>query len=164
MKPLKLHMQNFGPYEDETIDFTQLEQSPVFLIFGNTGSGKTTIFDAITFALFGDGITKDRDPESLRSDFADFDSPTEVDLTFEHQGKQYEITRQPKQTLNRQRGDGQKVYEAKGKLSFFLKMVKRLTKLVGFQKLRLTLKRFYNSTVNNLSRLFSFPKVISESS
>lgn len=119
MKPLKLHMQNFGPYEDETIDFTQLEQSPVFLIFGNTGSGKTTIFDAITFALFGDGITKDRDPESLRSDFADFDSPTEVDLTFEHQGKQYEITRQPKQTLNRQRGDGQKVYEAKGKLSFF---------------------------------------------
>ncbi|WP_054747559.1 AAA family ATPase [Lentilactobacillus rapi] len=57
------------------------------MIAGNTGSGKTTIFDAITFALFGEGITQDRDPASLRSDFADFDSPTRVELTFEHQGK-----------------------------------------------------------------------------
>lgn len=129
-------MQNFGPYEDETIDFNKLDQSPVFLIAGNTGSGKTTIFDAITFALFGDGITKDRDPESLRSDFADFDSPTKVELTFEHQGKKYVIARQPKQTLNKQRGSGQKVYEAKGTLSFFkndkkINEISRISEITG---------------------------------
>lgn len=129
-------MQNFGPYEDETIDFNKLDQTPVFLIAGNTGSGKTTIFDAITFALFGEGITQDRDPASLRSDFADFDSPTRVELTFEHQGKKYVIARQPKQTLNKQRGSGQKVYEAKGTLSFFkddkkVNEIKRISEITG---------------------------------
>lgn len=119
MKPLKLKMQNFGPYANETIDFTALDKTPVFLISGNTGSGKTTIFDAITFALFGYGITKERDPESLRSDFADLDSPTEVELTFEHQGKTYVISRQPKQILNKKLGNGQRLYKSKGRLSFY---------------------------------------------
>lgn len=131
MKPLKLHMENFGPYENETIDFTELNKSSVFLISGNTGSGKTTIFDAITFALYGQGITDDRNPALLRSDFADFDSPTKVDLTFEHQGITYQISREPVQVLNKKRGTGQKEYGAKGKLDIFEngKKVDEITKL-----------------------------------
>ncbi|KRK87481.1 DNA sulfur modification protein DndD [Lentilactobacillus sunkii DSM 19904] len=125
-------MENFGPYENETIDFTELNRSSVFLISGNTGSGKTTIFDAITFALYGQGITDDRNPALLRSDFADFDSPTKVDLTFEHQGTTYQISREPVQVLNKKRGTGQKEYGATGKLDIFKdgEKIEEITKLV----------------------------------
>lgn len=54
MRPLKIKMQNFGPYADETIDFTKFTESQLFLISGQTGAGKTTMFDAMTYALFGD--------------------------------------------------------------------------------------------------------------
>lgn len=132
MKPLKLHLKNFGPYEDEMLNFTELNESPIFLISGNTGSGKTTIFDAITFALYGQGITDDRDPASLRSDFATYDSPTQVDLVFEHQGITYKISRQPDQILNKKRGEGQKKYTATGVLDIFEngKKVDEITKIV----------------------------------
>ncbi|WP_281165159.1 AAA family ATPase [Liquorilactobacillus sicerae] len=133
MKPLKLHLQNFGPYEDETIDFTDLNESPIFLISGNTGSGKTTIFDALTFALYGQSITDDRDPASLRSDFAAYDSPTQVDLVFEHQGITYRISRRPEQILNKKRGQGQKRFAATGVLDIFEngKKVDELKKIVN---------------------------------
>ncbi|MBA1395073.1 hypothetical protein EQ500_14570, partial [Lactobacillus sp. XV13L] len=80
MQPLKLTMQNFGPYEHQTLDFTQLQGANVFLISGRTGCGKTTIFDAMTFALYGEGISEDRKPESLRSDFAAPSAPTQIDF------------------------------------------------------------------------------------
>ena len=54
MRPLELKLKNFGPYVDETVDFTRFEQAPLFLITGKTGSGKTTIFDAMCYALFNE--------------------------------------------------------------------------------------------------------------
>lgn len=131
MKPLKLTLKNFGPYEDETIDFTQLEDASVFLISGKTGSGKTTIFDAITFALYGDSASDDRSPQSMRSDFADTKTPTEVTLSFEHQGRLYWINRSPKQELDKKRGSGTKVFESQGTLKIFEgeKQIDEITKL-----------------------------------
>ena len=94
MRPLKLTMQNFGPYRNETVDFTQFENVPLFLISGKTGSGKTTIFDGICYALFGETSGNERTPQQMRSSFAQ--AKTVVQLKFEHQGKEYTITREPK--------------------------------------------------------------------
>ena len=88
MKPLKLIMTGFESYKDKTeIDFEKSGIRGLFLISGDTGSGKTTIFDAITFALYGSSSGDVRDVEMLRSHFADENTPTEVELFFEVKDK-----------------------------------------------------------------------------
>ena len=99
MRPLKLHLKNFGPYVDSTIDFTKFDNAPLFLITGKTGSGKTTIFDAMCYALFNETSNKDRDATKLRSDFASNEA-TIVEFEFEHQQKHYYIKREPRQKLS----------------------------------------------------------------
>ncbi|RYG71590.1 SMC family ATPase [Lentibacillus lipolyticus] len=96
MKPLKLTMTAFGPYKrTETIDFAELDTHHLFVIAGNTGAGKTTIFDGICFALYGSASGSDReDYRMLRSDFADDDTHTSVELEFELKGRTYRIFRQ----------------------------------------------------------------------
>lgn len=96
MKPLKLTMTAFGPYKDsEVIDFTELKDNRLFVISGKTGAGKTTIFDGICFALYGSASGEDRsESKSLRSDFADDDVHTAVELEFELRGRYYRIKRQ----------------------------------------------------------------------
>ena len=107
MKPLKLIMSAFGPYADvQTIDFTNLKDKNIFLITGPTGAGKTTVFDAISYALFGEASGSTRDRDSLRSDFADIDTMTYVELEFLLKGKKYKITRSPQQERKKSRGDG----------------------------------------------------------
>lgn len=105
MKPLKLKMKNFGPYEDAEVDFTKFSEAPLFLITGATGSGKTTIFDAMCFALYGRSSTdKDRNVFLLRSDFVkDCKEKTEVELTFSHQGKEYTVNRSFYQTAGQEK-------------------------------------------------------------
>ncbi|GAA3607717.1 SMC family ATPase [Secundilactobacillus similis DSM 23365 = JCM 2765] len=133
MKPLQITLQNFGPYEHETIDFTKFADASLFLISGPTGSGKTTIFDALTFALYGESASDDRQPEVLRSDFATPNEPTSVTLRFSHQGQIYEIDRQPKQTLAKKRGTGIKTYKSTGVLKIFKdgEQTEELTKLAA---------------------------------
>ncbi|WP_100011509.1 AAA family ATPase [Lentibacillus sediminis] len=96
MKPLRLTMTAFGPYKDtESIDFSELEENNLFVISGNTGAGKTTIFDGICFALYGSASGSDRgDYNMLRSDFAEDHIHTSVELEFELNGKTYRIMRQ----------------------------------------------------------------------
>ncbi|GAB3056454.1 AAA family ATPase [Virgibacillus ainsalahensis] len=96
MRPLKLTMTAFGPYKTtETIDFTELHENNLFVISGNTGSGKTTIFDGICFALYGSASGTDReDSKMLRSDFAADDTHTSIELEFELKGRFYRIFRQ----------------------------------------------------------------------
>lgn len=97
MKPLKLTITAFGPYKQtEVIDFQQLGDYRLFAISGKTGAGKTTIFDAICYALYGSGSGEDRqDTAMLRSGFAADDVYTAVELVFEMHGKVYQIVRQP---------------------------------------------------------------------
>lgn len=118
MKPIKLRMQNFGPYVDETVDFGDFFDAPVFLISGKTGTGKTTIFDAMCFALFGRTSGGERDAEEMRSDFASDQELTEVSFIFEDHKKSYQITRSPKQTVASRRGNGQTVRAAKVSLIY----------------------------------------------
>lgn len=98
MKPLKLTMMAFGPYRDaECIDFAELGDRRLFVISGNTGAGKTSIFDAICFALYGSASGEDRaDSRMLRSHFADEETHTSVELDFESGGKRYRVFRQMK--------------------------------------------------------------------
>ncbi|QNU67049.1 AAA family ATPase [Ruminiclostridium herbifermentans] len=106
MKPLKLTISAFGPYAGvQEIDFTILNEQ-IFLISGPTGAGKTTIFDAISFALFGEPSGSSRDRDSLRSDFAEPETETFVELNFELRGKVYKIRRSPQQEQKKLRGEG----------------------------------------------------------
>ena len=92
MKLILLEMQAFGPYAGrQAIDFTQLSDAPLYLICGDTGAGKTTIFDAVTYALYGATSSKRRSAEDLRSKYASAQLPTEVCLSFEHRGHAYRI-------------------------------------------------------------------------
>lgn len=107
MKPLKLTMSAFGPYSGTTvIDFEKMGSSGLFLISGDTGAGKTTIFDAISYALFEKTSGLTRDISSVRSDFASIDIFTEVTLEFIHKGKRYTVNRYPEQTRKSDRGKG----------------------------------------------------------
>ncbi len=107
MRPVKLTMSAFGPYAEKTeIDFRQLGDSGLFLISGLTGAGKTTIFDAVSFALYGEASGSYRDASSLRSDYAQPDTPTYVRLEFTHQGKNYTVERNPAYERPKLRGSG----------------------------------------------------------
>ncbi|WP_226034781.1 AAA family ATPase [Aquibacillus saliphilus] len=96
MKPLKLKLTAFGPYKNtETIDFTELHNNRLFVVSGNTGAGKTTIFDGICFALYGSASGEDRnDSRLLRSDFADDNVHTAIELEFELHGRIFRVLRQ----------------------------------------------------------------------
>lgn len=107
MRPLELRLTAFGPYAQSVdIDFSKFGDHGLYLIYGDTGSGKTMLFDAIAFALFGES-SGDRDVRTLRSDFADAETPTQVTLTFEHAGHTYRIARSPQQQLARRRAGGE---------------------------------------------------------
>lgn len=100
MKPIELTMTAFGPYaKTARIDFSQFGQTGMFLICGNTGSGKTTIFDAIIYALYGEASGSLRDNKNFRSDYANGSQAACVSLDFECKGKKYRIERSPKQSV-----------------------------------------------------------------
>lgn len=106
MKPLNLKMSAFGPYKNEVeINFKKLGTNNIFLITGDTGAGKTTIFDAISYALFNEVSGSNRPITSLRSKFATIED-TYVELEFEHKGKEYKIRRVPEYERTKKTGEG----------------------------------------------------------
>lgn len=107
MKPQKLIISAFGPYAGKTeIDFEKLGNHGLFLITGDTGAGKTTIFDAITFALYGEASGEVREAGMFRSKYAKPETPTYVELHFLYQGKLYKVTRNPEYLRPKGRGTG----------------------------------------------------------
>ncbi len=108
MRPLYLEVSAFGPYAGrETLDFSVLNDRVPFLISGDTGAGKTSIYDAITFALFDQTSGKKREVKTARSHFAAEDTETYVLLRFSQRGREYEIKRTPSYTRLKRRGDGE---------------------------------------------------------
>ena len=107
MRPEKLIMSAFGPYAGRvTVDLDKLGQNGLYLITGDTGAGKTTIFDAITFALFGEASGENRETSMLRSKYAEAGTPTEVWLQFSCNDKKYRIKRNPEYERPKTRGEG----------------------------------------------------------
>ena len=108
MRPLKLVVTGFGPYAERTeIDFEKLGTHGLYLISGDTGAGKTTIFDAVTYALFGKASGDNRDDVKLfRCINATPETPTEVELTFAYDGREYRICRNPEYERAAKRGGG----------------------------------------------------------
>ncbi len=117
MRPLKLTMRAFGPYADTvTLDMDRLGKDGLYLICGDTGAGKTTIFDAITFALYGEASGSHRDAAQLRSKYAASDTPTEVVLVFDYSGDIYTVRRSPEYKRESKRGGGMTTSRAEAEL------------------------------------------------
>ena len=108
LKPIKLIISAFGPYSDTmpVIDFTEFDEKGLFLISGDTGAGKTTIFDAICFALYGCASGSHRDNKNFRSEYAKANTQSFVDFYFTHQGKSYHIKRTPQYDRPKLKGEG----------------------------------------------------------
>ena len=107
MRPVKLVMSAFGPYAGlEAIDFDALGREGLYLITGDTGSGKTTIFDAVVFALYGEASDQNRDRNMLRSAYAEAGTDTYVELTFRCRNQDYRIRRNPQYERPMKRGSG----------------------------------------------------------
>ncbi len=108
MKPIKLIISAFGPYAGTlpAIEFDRFEEHGLFLIAGDTGAGKTTIFDAICYALYGTTSGSYRDTKNLRSEYAKDDVESYVDFYFSHQGKNYHIRRSPEYERPNKKGSG----------------------------------------------------------
>ncbi len=107
MKPIKLVMSAFGPFRGVTeVPFSELGPKGLFLINGDTGAGKTTLFDAISFALYGNASGENRTADSFRSDYAEEEEESYVELTFLHHNKEYRINRNPGYKRSKKRGSG----------------------------------------------------------
>lgn len=118
MRPLKLKLSAFGPYKGVTdIDMEKLGESGLYLITGDTGAGKTTIFDAITFALFGEASGENRTAGMLRSKYAEPETPTEVEMRFRYRGQDYTVKRNPEYERPAKRGGGTTIQKADAELT-----------------------------------------------
>lgn len=107
MRPIRLSLQAFGPFATtEVVDFRSALETGLFGIYGQTGAGKSTLFSAMSFALFGAPTKTDQEPRSLRSDHSEPDLPTEVEFVFELGAKTYLIRRRPAQERPKARGEG----------------------------------------------------------
>ena len=147
MKPLKLTMSAFGPYADEVvIDMTKLGEKGIYLVTGDTGAGKTTIFDAITFALYGEASGNMRLPDMFRSKYADTSTPTFVEMEFLYQDKTYTVRRNPEYLRPAKRGEGFTPQKAEAVLTYpdgrIVTKVKEvtvaITELLGLDKNQFT--------------------------
>ncbi|MDD2958435.1 MAG: SMC family ATPase [Lachnospiraceae bacterium] len=119
MRPVRLTMSAFGPYAGRIdLDLSQLGASGLYLITGDTGAGKTTVFDAVTFALYGEASGSVREADMLRSMYAEPETPTFVEMEFLYHGQLYCIRRNPEYLRPKERGEGMTKQKAEAQLYF----------------------------------------------
>lgn len=119
MRPIRLTVSAFGPYAGKTIlEMNKLGENGLYLISGDTGAGKTTIFDAITYALYGVASGDNREPSMFRSKYAEANTPTEVELVFSYAGKTYTVKRNPEYDRPKSRGEGFTTQKAEAQLIY----------------------------------------------
>ena len=139
MKPLYLEVRAFGPYAGvQAIDFAELRDYRFFLIHGPTGSGKTSLLDAICYALYGDTSGKVRSGESMRSDYSGDTESTEVTFDFAVGANRYRVRRSPRQWLARKRGAGSLVEVGESACLFRLDEARRETAVLAEKSQRVT--------------------------
>jgi len=148
MKPVKLIISAFGPYAGNTeIDFERLGGQGLYLITGDTGAGKTTIFDAIVFALYGEASGDVRKADMFRSKYATDEVPTFVLFIFEHRGKRYQVKRNPEYQRPKGRGTGYTTQKAEAELVYpddrtpvtkSKEVTKAVTDLIGLDRKQFT--------------------------
>lgn len=144
MKPVRLTISAFGPYAEKTeLDFERLEGQGLYLITGDTGAGKTTIFDAIAYALYGEASGDVREADMFRSKYAKDKVPTYVELLFEYCGKRYTVRRNPEYLRPKERGEGYTAQKADAVLTFpderqpvtkSKEVTKAVTNLIGLDR------------------------------
>lgn len=148
MKPVKLVISAFGPYADRTeIDFERFDGRGLYLITGDTGAGKTTIFDAIAFALYGEASGDVRRADMFRSKYAGDEVPTYVEYTFLYGGKQYTVKRNPEYRRLKARGTGYTVQKSDAELRYpdgrspvtkSQEVTRAVTELIGLDRRQFT--------------------------
>ena len=148
MKPVKLVISAFGPYADRTeIDFDGFGGQGLYLITGDTGAGKTTIFDAIAFALYGEASGDVRRSDMFRSKYAKDDAPTYVEFTFSYRGKEYTVKRNPEYLRPKGRGSGYTTQKTDALLTYpdgrspvtrAKDVTKAVTELIGLDRRQFT--------------------------
>lgn len=148
MRPLRLTLSAFGPYAGlEELDFRPLGREGLYLITGDTGAGKTTLFDAITFALYGEASGENRDPSMLRSKYAAPDTLTYVELEFLYRNQVYTVRRNPEYVRPKARGTGETRQKADASLTYpdgrppvtkSREVTRAITELLGLDRNRFT--------------------------
>ncbi|MGN1104568.1 MAG: AAA family ATPase [Candidatus Coproplasma sp.] len=147
MRPNKIIMSAFGPYAGRAeVDLEKLGHSGLYLITGDTGAGKTTIFDAIIFALYGEASGNNRDANMLRSKYADADTPTQVELWFSYAGNEYYIKRNPEYERAKKSGEGVTCEKANAELHYpdgrvvtkIKEVTEAVTRIIGIDRNQFT--------------------------
>lgn len=157
MRPIRLAMSAFGPYSGaEIIDFSELQERNLFLITGATGAGKTTIFDAISYALYGKASGDLRSEDTLRSHFSEAELLTEVKLTFELKGVTYNVQRIPSQSRPKSRGEG--VTEQKPDATLTIEDGEPRTVITGISKVNRKIEEIMGINVEQFKQIMMIPQ------
>lgn len=158
MKPISLTLQNFGPYQSETIEFSHFYQSPLFLISGKTGAGKTTLFDGMTFALYGETTGGIRQGKEMRSNFAAASEATAVTFDFSHRGYRYLVEREPEQVLAKKVGEGTTTRPAKVRLTVFDERDKEIKQLTKAKEVQVFLEELLHLNAHQFTQIVLLPQ------